>query len=229
MRYVIPDIHGGFRALMQCLELVNFDYDKDELITLGDYFDGHPESIQVIKELLKIKNRVSLMGNHDKWVEDYLLNRMSREDLSCWLENRGKLTKIELDSNPAYKSVILEFLKNCKYYHIDIDNNLFIHAGMDIKKPIEENYPHELIWGRRLSHYLLKSSKYKSYSIKSIKVLEKYNHIFLGHTYCGEKPLKVANIYLMDSGCGFMDGRLTIMNIDTKEYKQSDLLRVLYK
>lgn len=228
-RFVIGDIHGGYRALKQCLELVNFDYDNDELVCLGDYFDGWPESFLVVKELLKIKNLTPLMGNHDSWVYDMLLNRISRDERNMWLENRGRSTLKEIMDYPNDRESVVSFLKSCKYYHVDKDNNLFIHAGLDIKKTIEENYPRELIWGRSLSHYLIKSTKASGYTIKSIKVLDKYKNVYLGHTYCGEVPLKVANIYLMDSGCGFGDGRLTIMNLDTHEYKQSDILKHLYK
>lgn len=62
---VIGDIHGGHKALVQCLERSNFDYEKDTLICLGDVVDGWPETPQCIEELLKIKNLKYVMGNHD--------------------------------------------------------------------------------------------------------------------------------------------------------------------
>lgn len=37
---VMGDIHGGYKALMQCLERSKFDYEKDTLIQLGDICDG---------------------------------------------------------------------------------------------------------------------------------------------------------------------------------------------
>jgi len=39
-RYVIGDIHGAYKALIQVLNKVGFDYDNDELIGLGDVCDG---------------------------------------------------------------------------------------------------------------------------------------------------------------------------------------------
>ena len=39
--------------------------------------------------------------------------------------------------------------------------------------------------------------------------------------------MKAANIWNLDTGAGF-EGKLTIMNVDTKEYYQSDKLTTLY-
>jgi serine/threonine protein phosphatase 1 len=37
--FVIGDIHGGYRALIQVLDRAGFDYDNDTLISLGDVAD----------------------------------------------------------------------------------------------------------------------------------------------------------------------------------------------
>ena len=34
--FVIGDIHGAYKALLQCFERSGFDYEKDHLIVLGD-------------------------------------------------------------------------------------------------------------------------------------------------------------------------------------------------
>jgi len=38
--FVIGDIHGGYKALLQCFARSGFDYKKDKLICLGDITDG---------------------------------------------------------------------------------------------------------------------------------------------------------------------------------------------
>ena len=38
--FALGDIHGNYKALKQCLERSNFDYDNDTLIFLGDVCDG---------------------------------------------------------------------------------------------------------------------------------------------------------------------------------------------
>jgi len=41
---VIGDIHGAYKALVQCLERSGFDKEKDTLITIGDVCDGWHET-----------------------------------------------------------------------------------------------------------------------------------------------------------------------------------------
>ena len=74
---VIGDIHGNYEALNKALELAKFDITKDRIICLGDYVDGWPQSFDVVKRLLEIKNNspfnnIFILGNHDKWFLDIL-------------------------------------------------------------------------------------------------------------------------------------------------------------
>jgi serine/threonine protein phosphatase 1 len=58
-----------------------------------------------------------------------------------------------------------------------------------------------------------------------------YNEMFIGHTptlHLGIKePVNKANIWNLDTGAAFM-GSLTIMDVDNKEFWQSDPLPSLY-
>jgi serine/threonine protein phosphatase 1 len=38
--FAIGDIHGAYKAMMQCFERSGFDYKKDHLIVMGDVCDG---------------------------------------------------------------------------------------------------------------------------------------------------------------------------------------------
>lgn len=97
------DIHGNYKALLQCLKLSDFDYDNDTLIQLGDVVDGHADSFEVVEELLKIKNLISIKGNHDcldeetevftqrGWLKynqvddsDYVIGINTKSSLSSW-------------------------------------------------------------------------------------------------------------------------------------------------
>ena len=53
--FVIGDIHGAYKALIECFEKSGFDRNKDRLICLGDVCDRSPEVKECIEELLKIK------------------------------------------------------------------------------------------------------------------------------------------------------------------------------
>ena len=63
----------------------------------------------------------------------------------------------------------------------------------------------------------MKDNKY------SFKIKDGFSHIYVGHTpttYWGEvMPITAADITNLDTGCG-KGGLLTIMNLETKEFKQ---------
>ena len=84
-----------------------------------------------------------------------------------------------------------------------------------------------LTWDRQL----LESARWKFYHGKPNLKFGGYENIFIGHTttqiYGSIKPLHYCNIYALDTGAGW-NGKLTIMNVETKEYFQSDLTPSLY-
>ena len=61
--------------------------------------------------------------------------------------------------------------------------------------------------------------------------LKHYHEIYIGHTpttrYNSKQPINAINIWNLDTGAAFT-GALTIMDIDTKEYWQSEPLKDLY-
>ena len=60
---------------------------------------------------------------------------------------------------------------------------------------------------------------------------EHYSEIYIGHTpttnYNQTFPMKAYKLWNIDTGAGFK-GKLTIMDVDTKEFWQSDVLPSLY-
>ena len=89
-RYVISDIHGNSRALVQVLKRAKFDYDKDMLIIAGDVVDGYNCSYEVVEELVKVKNKVYIVGNHDVWWMNYMAGSWAE---SLWISQGGKATR----------------------------------------------------------------------------------------------------------------------------------------
>jgi serine/threonine protein phosphatase 1 len=58
-----------------------------------------------------------------------------------------------------------------------------------------------------------------------------FNEIFIGHTstvnWKTDQPMKAANIHNLDTGGGYA-GRLTIMELESKQFWQSDPVKELY-
>ncbi|MDQ1098240.1 MULTISPECIES: metallophosphoesterase family protein [Chryseobacterium] len=229
----IGDIHGGFKALKQVLERAKVTKD-DALIFLGDYVDGWSESAKVIDFLMKVAERqecIFIRGNHDAWCEDWLFFGKN-EDI--WLSNGGKSTVESYTGySPDELEMHLEFFRQMKNYHVDEENRLFIHAGYSsMHGPDKEVYSTNYRWDRTLwETAVAMDKKLSKNSISYPKRLLLYKEIFIGHTPTlhleSTEPMNKANIWNLDTGAAFT-GSLTIMDIKTKEFWQSDPLPALY-
>ncbi len=225
--WVLGDVHGGYKALLQVFERSNFDYEKDTLISLGDTADGWDEIKECFDELLKIKNLIYILGNHDTWLLDWF---MFGAMPLLWLSQGGSNT---LESYGCAHTDVpkehIELLNYAPVYYLDGDNRIFVHGGFDIDKPIDVQRESDIMWDRDLIGYARQVSRLKDTGVP--KRLQKYNEIFLGHTttlcYGGMEPMHCCNVWNLDTGAGW-GGKLTIMNVDTKEYFQSDKVSTLY-
>jgi serine/threonine protein phosphatase 1 len=219
--FVIGDIHGAHKALMQCLERSGFDREKDRLIALGDVCDGWPQVKEAIDELLKIKNLVYLLGNHDKWALDWGRDGVQER---VWLKQGGENTMRSYNGPMPAEHV--KFLSDARLY-FEEDLRLFIHAGFDPSKPLEEQGADTFLWDRRLI-----MEAFSKNSREPESRFGPYRDIFLGHTptlnFYVDKPLQLCNVWALDTGAGWDGGRLTIMELETKEFWQSDYAHNLY-
>ena len=64
MVYVMSDIHGKYDMYMNMLEKIGFS-DDDILYVLGDVVDRGPEPAKILLDMMKRKNVVPLLGNHE--------------------------------------------------------------------------------------------------------------------------------------------------------------------
>lgn len=230
---VIGDIHGGLRALHQVLERANVS-PSDHLIFLGDYVDGwsqSPEVIDLLIALQKTHTVTCIKGNHDGLFLDYLDNG---KDNPLWYKHGGEATVLayeKVDGETIAQHI--SFLKSLKEYYLDDKNRLFIHAGFTNLNGIDfEYFPKMFYWDRTLweTAVALDKSWLKNHPYYP-KRLTLYDEIYIGHTPVTRLnqtvPVQMANVWNVDTGAAFK-GPLTIMDIDTKEYWQSEPLHQLY-
>ena len=216
--FCTADIHGGYKALIQCLERSQFNYDDDTLIVLGDVVDGWPETPQCIEELLKIKNLIYIMGNHDAWADRWL--RLGIRELN-WTMQGGQATIDAYIRNPDLLIQHREFFTIKPYKYIDDKNRLFIHGGIIKGLDIDKHTVGDLMWDRSLVQRALQ---------KGFRRDKRFTEIYIGHTSIwrhSHEPMIKGNVVMMDTGGGW-DGKLSIMDIDTKEFWQSDKVSDLY-
>lgn len=231
-KFVIGDIHGAHKALVQCLELVDFDYEKDQLIQLGDIVDRGPDSFECVEELLKIKNLIAIKGNHDdeflfgikNGCNSSMMNHGAIQTYNSYHNNTGTT----LDIPQSHK----DFFNSQLSYYIDGENRCFVHGGFNRDFFIDEQNDITFIWDRSLWSKALSCHNDQKLSTKN-----GFKDIFIGHTptinwrekgKVIDKPMYSGGIWNLDTGAGF-GYPLTIMNVETKEYKQSDHVSTLYK
>jgi serine/threonine protein phosphatase 1 len=236
--FVIGDIHGSYKGLLQCIERSGFNNEEDTLICLGDIVDGYPESKECIDYLMTIKNFILLWGNHCYWFYEWLKYGYMP---SIWTTQGGFATLKSFDYTVDDKYI--EFFDKALPYYIDDKNNLYVHGGFNPYIELEENEFRVLIWDRDLieyAKYLHETYLHETETpVRSInkfrnhiyRELSKYNNIFVGHTttqrYESLVPVNFYNLWMLDTGAGWNE-KLSIMDIDTKEYWQSDRSIDLY-
>lgn len=240
--FVIADIHGGLLALKQCIERANVS-PGDTIIFLGDYVDGWSESAQVIEYILELKkdhNCITILGNHDAWCRDWLISGASPQ---IWLKQGGQATVDSyINSKLLADKRHLQFFQECKLFYIDKENRGFVHGGFSDPRGLGwERYKADYYWDRSLIQDAIQvhnlTNNFDNF----------HKEVYVGHTTVSFwlqddngkikttdnwrrddiKPLILKNVIGLDTGAGH-EGKLTIMNVETKEYWQSDKVSTLY-
>jgi serine/threonine protein phosphatase 1 len=241
---VIGDIHGALLSLQDVLKKCNYDADNDKLIFVGDYVDGWGQSAEVVDYLIGIYNKahfnykgdekvIFIRGNHDVWCQRWLNNG---EAPIMWTQQGGQST---LDSYVRTALLVeqshKDFFNNLKDWHIDKDNRLYIHGGWAYQ---EDKFPNsakyktsvglECHWDRTLLAGAASASHGGRHNDNVFNATKDFKEVFIGHTATKNYfPLQLCNLWDIDTGCGW-GGKLTAMDVDTKEYWQSDFSKDLY-
>lgn len=244
----VGDIHGAAKALAQCFERSEFDFENDELTTMGDICDGWSEVYECVELLLKCKNRLDIEGNHDWWFKQWLYQgihpvswmhgghttaesyiRHAGRDIHLQPSQGGWLTNLTTYDIPDTHK---QFFKGQISYFVDEKNRCFVHGGFDRNYFIKEQDPEEFLWNRSLVKKAM-----SCIGDQKLKTVDNFSEIFVGHTATvnwgnmkGEpitEPLTRGGVINLDTGAGW-HGKLTFMDIDTKEIWQSDHTKDLY-
>ncbi|WP_394759600.1 metallophosphoesterase, partial [Flavobacterium sp.] len=210
---------------------------NDILIFLGDYVDGwsqSPETLDFLIAINRTHNCIFLRGNHDELLLDWLTFKNKNIDEEMWFKHGGKATILAyVDVSSERKQMHIEFLESLKNYYLDSENRLFIHAGFTNMNGVTfEYFPKLFYWDRTLWETALSlNQNIEKTSTSYPKRFTLYKEIYIGHTpvtRIGETiPIQKATVWNIDTGAAFT-GPLTILDIDTKEFWQSEPLPRLY-
>ena len=193
----ISDIHGEYEKLCRVLEKIAPKKD-DTLVFMGDYIDRGKKSREVVDKIIDMKNAcncVYLTGSH----EYAMLHAKSDEYYNYLFWNYGGDATAE--SYGGFDNIIKvhgNFFNSLKFYHI-IGKYLFIHAGVRIGVPLEEQSEEDMVYIRSAFYTKRHHLPYK---------------IIFGHTEF-DSPQVQADKICIDTGCGkYKNAPLTAIVID---------------
>lgn len=209
---VIGDIHGCYNELKELISSLENDgkYNKntDKLIFLGDYIDRGKDSrsvIKLIRDMQKDNNNViALMGNHEDMLLDYLEGVNDNWTLNGYEQTiesyRGFIDQFQDD---------IAWVENLPLYHED-EHFIYVHAGIDVNKPMNKQDRYVLLWVRE--EFIYNDKQY-------------HKRIIFGHTptiklnkMC--KPVyTIANNIAIDTACVF-GGALSAIIINDGEVQE---------
>lgn len=233
---VLGDVHGGLRALEQVLDRAKFG-QEDRLVCLGDVADGYPDTKECFELLTGIGHLDYIIGNHDWWFMDWW--QTGRVADEWWIQG-GRATVQSYMPNilsryaainvghevvpESHKKILREAALLIVDQRICDRRVLYVHAGWDPTLSVDLQDPDTLMWSRDLWLQALKERDGPN--------LTEFDEVFLGHTTTTHKlkstvPVKRREIWNLDQDAGF-EGKLTLMDVDTHEYWQSDLVQSLY-
>lgn len=208
--YFCGDLHGQYDALILRLDELNFDFDSDFLICVGDLIDRGDQNIEVL-DLLREKWFRSVLGNHE-----CMFLAATLEDDNYWrtmhLRNGGQWAKdFDLVTLRSYAQLIL---KKCPVSftishavgtigicHTDpLFGNWNVMQQMD---PREYSVRSECFWSRK---------RYNS--IAAGHLLDDIigiDFVVCGHVSCSN-PIRAGNQIFIDTLV--TSGRITVATID---------------
>lgn len=228
-RFIVGDIHGAYKALRDVLEKANFNEQEDTLYAVGDYVDGWPESAEVIRYLKGLPHFKGVLGNHDDWAANWLAGRRAER---IWTSQGGQatinsymsITEEEKREHSIFLSLLPTFIQ---------EDDLFVCHGGTISleylrdMPSYAVDPWDLIWDRMLFMDVVRARK----NSKDISI-SPYRNVFVGHTTTSQiqpdlTPFHYQGFWNIDQGAGW-EGKLTVVDIDTDEWWQSELSSSYY-
>ncbi|UNH25061.1 metallophosphoesterase [Moellerella wisconsensis] len=199
--WVVGDIHGCLDLLSDKLQQIDFDKEKDLLISVGDLIDRGDRNVECL-DLINEKWFRAVRGNHEQMAIDALFNGTNDR---VWMANGGAWY---LWIDPEQEILAKQLIKKCELLPLIIEVNtnekktVIAHADYPsdeyaFGKPVDEQY---VIWSRE---------RIGDDNVREIKGADLF---LFGHTPMIKGTVKRANQEYIDTGAVFGYG-LTMRQI----------------
>ena len=210
--YVMSDLHNDVNRFEEMLKKIQFS-KQDMLYIVGDVFDRcnyDPNPVDLYFRILELEDRCSIIrGNHDQWIAQYIrryysLPERKRKKLEPYPYNTFQKMKERL--TPADMMVLADYIMEWPLQlQLEINGKKYLLAHAMTSDP-EDIQPDE---------YHLTGPEDMSIFEDGI---EGYISI-LGHNVTDGRILKnkSGTVYEIDCGCGFRNGNLGCICLETEE------------
>lgn len=207
--FAVGDLHGSYTLLMNKLKSIDFDFDNDLLVAVGDLVDRGAENIQCV-ELLSKRWFTSVRGNH----EDLCIGGLHDASYKrCHISNGGDWFYM-LDGQAMYNiaktfaglPIVLEVNHGGKKFgfvhgHIEQNDWQEFKDSFDSESETQRSSADLAIWGRERISQGNNSEKYTQ--------VTGVDAVIMGHSVTLQ-PVKLHNCFYIDTGAVHR-GTLTIL------------------
>lgn len=213
MHYIISDIHNNNERLSKLLQKISFS-PNDHLFILGDLFDRSiyaPAPVDLYFAILQLGERCTVVrGNHDQQLAEYIHRYFEMPE-----KKRSKI--------PGYEYNSFELLMQ-RLTDVDMQDLARLISSWPLQISFELEGTTYLLAHAKTSHpnerreddyYLNGEADDEGFLTNGI---EGYISV------CGHREMdrqiwknKKGNLYVIDCGCGYKDGRLGCLCLETKE------------
>lgn len=227
--FVMGDSHGAHKAVQQALKKAQYDPTRDKLIVLGDTQDGWSQAPELTEMYMKLeticKDRfIYILGNHDSaFIEWY--DEGCRKHI-MFGHGAAVTTHVYLQLNEDLIGSHAEWFRRQRHCYLDENNRFFVHAGWDedyaFDNPAQYSMQ-EYLWNRSFWDGMFKGRNYA----------KDLYEVYVGHSPTtqykpfDDKPMNRRNVWNLDTAAAYT-GRVTVMDVNTKEFWQSDKCKELY-
>lgn len=222
----IGDIHGKFSAFDFLFNKINFS-DRDLLVFLGDYIDRGRQNREMIEWVLGNNSReniVFLRGNHEQMCLDALTNKENKAYMQEWLDNGGDATLKAFRSQDNSVSILHDWLRFIEHmplcYSVEQDGKsyIFVHAGIDSKKPLSRQDRNTLLWDREFINSRYSGSATVIVGHTPVQFAKEFGYVDAFH------PLfrNGGKIIMADTGSYLPNGFISCVDVLTGKYVQSN-------
>ncbi|MER8077389.1 metallophosphoesterase [Acinetobacter pittii] len=212
--FVVGDLHGCYTLLMNKLKEIEFNFQQDLLVSVGDLIDRGNENLECLS-LINERWFKAIRGNHEQMCIEATLDTQMKDMHSShggtWLYELAIHQQKTIVEQCRNLPIILEIQHKQKKYgfiHADIHINNWDEFKQEILKSNyfiagEQSAMQIALWHRGR----VRSSNYNP----AYKIVTGVDEIYFGHTVVKE-PVQCQNCFFIDTGAVF-GGALTILEL----------------